>query len=576
MIKRLLSCVGKYKWAAILAPVTIILEVMLETRIPLYISDIVDNGINGGGGISYVLEVGGKMILMAILSMTCGVLSAKFAAVAGTGFAYNVRNTVFNKIQDFSFANIDHFSTPSLITRLTTDVNTVQMAFTSCIRMMVRAPVMLIMATWMAVQINAQLSLIFLVAIPVLGISLAVITKKAMPRFSAMFKKYDALNASIQETLIAIRVVKAFVRGEHEIEKFEVSATDVQNAQKRAEKLIILNGPIMQFAMYGCMIAVSWFGGIHILEGTMTTGLLMSFISYITQILSSLMMVSFMFVMIVMARTSIQRIGEVLNELPDINDDHADASLQVKDGSIAFEDVNFSYARNENNLTLEDVSFQINPGETIGVIGGTGSAKSTLVQLIPRLYDVYSGSVKVGGRDVRDYKIENLRDAVAMVLQVNNLFAGTIRENICWGKEDATDEEVEAACRAAQAHDFVMSFPDGYDTELEQGGVNVSGGQKQRLCIARALIKKPKIIIMDDSTSAVDVATDAKIRQALRKNLQGTTTIIIAQRITSISDADKIIVMNDGRIDAIGTHEELMKSNEIYREVYESQQKGVA
>lgn len=308
----------------------------------------------------------------------------------------------------------------------------------------------------------------------------------------------------------------------------------------------------------------------------MTTGLLMSFISYITQILSSLMMVSFMFVMIVMARTSIQRIGEVLNELPDINDDHADASLQVKDGSIAFEDVNFSYARNENNLTLEDVSFQINPGETIGVIGGTGSAKSTLVQLIPRLYDVYSGSVKVGGRDVRDYKIENLRDAVAMVLQVNNLFAGTIRENICWGKEDATDEEVEAACRAAQAHDFIMSFPDGYDTELEQGGVNVSGGQKQRLCIARALIKKPKIIIMDDSTSAVDVATDAKIRQALRKNLQGTTTIIIAQRITSISDADKIIVMNDGRIDAIGTHEELMKSNEIYREVYESQQKGVA
>lgn len=576
VIRKLLSCVGKYKAAAILAPITIILEVILETQIPLYISDIVDTGINGGAGIAYVLEVGGKMILMAVLSMTCGILSAKFAAVAGTGFAYNVRNEIFNKIQDFSFANIDHFSTPSLITRLTTDVNMVQMAFTSCIRMLVRAPVMLVMATWMAVRINAQLSLVFLVAIPLLGVSLALISKNAMPRFSAMFKKYDALNASIQETLIAIRVVKAFVRGEHEIEKFEVSATDVQNAQKRAEKLIILNGPIMQFAMYGCMIAVSWFGGIHILEGTMTTGLLMSFISYITQILSSLMMVSFMFVMIVMARTSIQRIGEVLHEVPDINDDHASAALQVEDGSIEFDHVNFSYARKEDNLTLENISFRINPGETIGIIGGTGSAKSTLVQLIPRLYDVYAGAVKVGGHDVREYKIENLREAVAMVLQVNNLFAGTIRENICWGKADATDEEVEAACRAAQAHDFIMSFPDGYETELEQGGVNVSGGQKQRLCIARALIKKPKIIILDDSTSAVDVATDAKIRQQLRQNLKDTTTIIIAQRVTSIADADKIIVMNDGRIDAIGTHEELMKTNRIYREVYESQQKGVA
>ena len=576
MIKKLLSCVGKYKWAAILAPITIILEVILETRIPLYISDIVDTGINGGAGVAYVVGVGGKMVLMAVLSMICGILAAKFAAIAGTGFAYNVRNTLFHKIQDFSFANIDHFSTPSLITRLTTDVNTVQMAFTSCIRMMVRAPVMLIMATWMAVRINAQLSLIFLVAIPVLGISLAIITKNAMPRFSAMFKKYDALNASIQEMLIAIRVVKAFVRDEYENEKFEISATDVQNAQKRAEKVIILNNPIMQFAMYGCMIAVSWFGGTHILAGTMTTGLLMSFISYITQILSSLMMVSFMFVMIVMAQTSIRRIGEVLNELPDINDDHADPALQVQDGSIVFDHVDFSYAKSGDNLTLEDINFQIRPGETVGIIGGTGSAKTTLVQLIPRLYDVYGGSVRVGGRDVRDYKIENLRESVAMVLQVNNLFAGTIRENICWGKEDATNAEVEAACRAAQAHDFIMSFPDGYETELEQGGVNVSGGQKQRLCIARALIKKPKIIIMDDSTSAVDVATDAKIRQALRENLKDTTTIIIAQRITSVAEADKIIVMNDGRIDAVGTHEELMKTNAIYREVYESQQKGVA
>ncbi|MBE6936743.1 MAG: ABC transporter ATP-binding protein [Ruminococcaceae bacterium] len=575
MLKRLLSCVGKYKWAAILAPVTIIFEVLLETTIPLYISDIIDTGINGGAGVGYVLQVGGKMVLMALLSMLCGVLAAKFAAVAGTGFACNVRNRVFQKIQDFSFANIDRFSTPSLITRLTTDVNTVQMAFTSSIRMMVRAPIMLIMATYMAVRINAKLSVIFLFAIPILGGSLAIITKHAMPRFKAMFEKYDKLNASIQEMLIAIRVVKAFVRGDHEIEKFEVSAADVQNAQKRAEKLVILNSPIMQFCMYGCMIAVSWFGGMHILNGTMTTGLLMSFISYITQILSSLMMVSFMFIMVVMASTSIKRINEVLDELPDITDENADPALQVADGSIEFDHVYFSYAKRADNLTLTDIDFRIEPGETVGILGGTGSAKSTLVQLIPRLYDVFEGSVKVGGHDVRDYKIENLRENVAMVLQVNNLFAGSIKENLRWGKADATDEEIEAAARAAQAHDFIMSFPDGYDTMLEQGGVNVSGGQKQRLCIARALIKKPKIIILDDSTSAVDVATDAKIRQALQEGLADTTTLIIAQRISSIAGADKIIVMEDGCISAMGTHEELLETSEIYRDVYESQQKGV-
>ena len=576
MIKKLLRLVGKYKWPAMLAPLAIILEVILETRIPLYISDIVDKGINGGAGVGYVMEIGAKMVLMAILSMICGVAATRFSSLAGTGFSYNVRNKVFEKIQDFSFANIDHFSTPSLITRLTTDVNTVQMAFTMSIRMMVRAPIMMVMATIMAVRINAQLSLIFLVAIPILAGSLIVITKFTMPRFQAMFKKYDALNASIQEMLIAIRVVKAFVRGSFENEKFETSATDLQYAQKRAEKLTILNGPIMQFCMYGTMIAVSWFGGLHILEGSMTTGLLMSFISYITQILSSLMMVSFMFVMFVMASTSIRRIGEVLDEIPDISDENADPDLQVEDGSISFDHVDFSYAKDGNNLTLSDISFDIRPGETIGILGGTGSAKSTLVQLIPRLYDVYGGSVKVGGHDVRDYKIENLRENVAMVLQVNNLFAGTIKENIRWGKEDATDEEIEDACRAAQAHDFIMGFPEGYETELEQGGVNVSGGQKQRLCIARALIKKPKVIIMDDSTSAVDVATDAKIRQALKVELEGTTTIIIAQRVMSIADADRIIVMNDGKIDGIGTHEELMKTNAIYREVYESQQKGVA
>ena len=498
-----------------------------------------------------------------------------FAAVASSGFAKNIRNKLFDKIQDFSFANVDRFSTASLVTRLTTDVTNTQNAFANIIRGMIRGPLMLICAVIMAVSINAELSLIFLIAVPILGGALAVIAVKAYPRFQRMLDQYDSMNASVQEDLIGIRVVKAFVRGDHESEKFRQAATKLQQAQKKAEKLLIVNMPLMNFVVYACMIAVSWFGGLKIIAGDMLTGQFFSFLSYLMQTLTSLMMISMNFVGLVMARASVHRIIEVLDEPLDITDT-GNSDLQVADGSVDFENVSFSYAKNGDNLTLENIDLHIRSGETIGIIGGTGSAKTTLVQLIPRLYDVYSGSLKVGGRDVREYPLENLRNAVAMVLQKNVLFSGTIKENLRWGDENATDEQIEEACRAAQAHDFVESFPDGYDTDLGQGGVNVSGGQKQRLCIARALLKKPKIIILDDSTSAVDTATDGKIRQALREKLSGTTTFIIAQRVTSVQDADRIIVLNDGKIDAVGTHEELLATNEIYREVYESQQKGVA
>ena len=434
---------------------------------------------------------------------------------------------------------------------------------------MIRGPLMFICAIFMAVSINAQLSMIFLVAVPVLVGVLSLVIVKAYPRFQRMLDQYDGMNASVQENLVGIRVVKAFVRSDHESEKFRQAAVKLQEAQKKAERLLIVNMPLMNFVVYACMIAISWFGGRQIIAGNMLTGQFFSFLSYLMQTLMSLMMISMNFVGLVMARASIHRIV-VLDEPLDITDSGSQ-DIQVADGSVDFENVSFSYAKQGDNLTLENIDLHIRSGETIGVIGGTGSAKTTLVQLIPRLYDVYSGSLKVGGRDVREYPLETLRNAVAMVLQKNVLFSGTIKENLRWGDENATDEQIEEACRAAQAHDFVQSFPDGYDTDLGQGGVNVSGGQKQRLCM-----KKPKIIILDDSTSAVDTATDSKIRQALREKLSGTTTFIIAQRVTSVQDADRIIVLNDGRIDAVGTHEELLASNQIYREVYESQQKGVA
>jgi len=575
VLEKLLPCLGNYKKYAILAPVMVIGEVILEIFLPLLMARIIDVGI-ANNDIGYVVKTGALMVLMASVALLFGALSGRFAAVAGMGFAKNLRKKLFDKVQEFSFANMDKFTTATLVTRLTTDVTNTQNAFMMVIRILVRSPIMLVSATIMAVSINARLAVIFLVAIPVLGAALYIIASNAYPRFRVMLKLYDGMNASLQENLVAIRVVKAFVREGYEKEKFEEAAAAVRRAQLKAEGLIILSMPIMQFVMYACIIAISWFGGRMIIGGTLLTGELMSFISYVTQILISLMMISFMFVMLVMSRASVFRILEVLDEDIDIKDSSLDSGIKVENGSIVFDNVSFSYSKNKDNLTLEACSFEISPGETIGIIGGTGSAKTSLVQLIPRLYDVLGGSVLVGGRDVRDYPLDTLRDAVAVVLQKNVLFSGTIKENLKWGNEDATDEEIIEACKAAQAHEFVSAFPQGYDTYLGQGGINVSGGQKQRLCIARALLKKPKIIILDDSTSAVDTATDSRIRQAFREKLSDTTTIIIAQRIASVCEADKIIVMDEGRINAIGTHEELLAANSIYREVYESQQKGAA
>jgi len=574
VLKKLLKCVGKYKLPAILSPIFISLEVVMEIFIPLLMAKIIDVGINGGGGVGYIVKVGGLMVLMSMLSLTFGVLSGRFASVAGTGFAKNVRKKMFDKIQDFSFANVDKFSTASLVTRLTTDVTFVQHAFMMVIRMMVRSPVMLISATVMAFSINSGLARVFLVAIPVLACALIFISVKAFPRFKQMFTKYDGMNSAVQESLVAIRVVKAYDRGEYENKKFSKAAQDVMDAQRRAERVLIMNMPIMQTVMYACIITVLWLGGNLIAVGNMGTGELISFISYITQILMSLMGLSMCFVSIIMSRASMARICEVLDEEVDIKNCE-NGKKTVENGEIVFKNVYFSYSKDKENSALSDISFRIKSGETIGIIGGTGSGKTSLVQLIPRLYDVTDGSVSVAGVDVREYDIEALRGEVAMVLQNNVLFSGTILENLRWGKENATLAEVKEVCRSAAADGFIESFPDGYETYLGQGGVNLSGGQKQRVCIARALLKKPKIIILDDSTSAVDTATDKKIRDAFKHELSDTTKIIIAQRVSSISDADRIIVLDDGGVNAIGTHEELLSSNEIYREVFESQQKVV-
>ena len=575
-MNKLMRYVGKYKKYALLAPLTIIAEVILEVLIPLVMAQIIDVGIQGAGGIPFTVKMGLLMVGMAVLSLVFGSLSGKFAAQASTGFAMNIRKALFDKVQDFSFKNVDHFSSASLVTRLTTDVTNVQNAFMMLVRMAIRAPIMLLGAAFMALSINRTLSLVFLIALPVLGVSVYFIMSRAYPRFEAMLKKYDSLNARVQENLIAIRVVKAFVREDYEKVKFEEQAQAVRTAQVRAEKLVILSMPLMQVLMNLCIVLVLWFGGGMIAQGSFAIGELSSFISYITQILMSLMMLSMVFMMLVLSRASVTRINEVLNEKIDITDEGAQQGLTVTDGSIDFDHVSFSYSGDDKRLSLKDIDLHIQAGQTVGILGGTGSSKSTLVQLIPRLYDVTQGVVRVGGRDVREYKIETLRDSVAMVLQKNVLFSGTIRDNLRWGDERASDAEIEDACRAAQAHDFIMSFPKGYDTDLGQGGVNVSGGQKQRLCIARALLKKPKVIILDDSTSAVDTATDAKIRQAFSERLHDTTTLIIAQRVTSVMDADLIVVMDEGRIVDIGNHRQLMETSEIYREVFTSQQKGVA
>lgn len=574
MIKHLKPYLAKYRLPSLLAPLTVIVEVLLEIQIPFLMAKIVDQGITTRD-LSYVFQIGAIMVLVALCSLLFGVLSGRFAAKGAMGFGSEIRKAVFDKIQEFSFANIDRFSTPSLVTRLTTDITNTQMAYMMIIRVLVRAPVMLVSATIMAAAINGDLVRVFLIVIPILAIALATMSTLAFPRFNAMLKKYDGLNAQVQENLIAIRVVKAFVRARYEKKKFAEANDSLMRASLAAEKIIILGMPIMMLTMYATIIAILWFGGNMIIGGTLLTGELISFISYVTQILMSLMMIAQVFIMIVLSRSSVARIVEVLEEPISITDETASPSLTAEDGSIEYRNVSFKYQENAAESILTGINFSIASGETVGIIGGTGSAKTTLVQLIPRLYDVTDGQVLVGGHDVRDYTLDHLRSVVAMVLQKNVLFSGTIRDNLKWGDENATDEEVIAAAKAACAHDFIMSFPEGYDTYLGQGGVNVSGGQKQRLCIARALLKKPKIIILDDSTSAVDTATDAAIREGFRQNLKDTTAIIIAQRISSVSDADKIIVLDEGRIDAIDTHENLLENNAIYREVFHSQQKGV-
>lgn len=574
IVKKLMDCLDKeYRRYALLTPVVMIGEVVMEVALPFIMARIIDVGIQNKD-ITYITKMGILMIVMALLSLTFGALAARFSAIAGTGFSNGVRKKLFYKIQEFSFSNVDKFSTPSLVTRLTTDVTNLQNAFMMVIRIMVRAPMMLVCAIFMSIYINARLSLIFFVAVPILGVAFYFISKGAFPRFKSMLKKYDKMNARVQENLVAIRVVKAFVREDYEIKKFNFSADEVRKAQLRAEKIIIFNMPIMQLVMYGCMIAVSWFGGNLIISQNMQTGQLMSFISYVTQILMSLMMISMIFVMLVLTRASVSRIIEIFDEEVDIKNNIKNPKKEVKNGSISFENVTFKYTKESENVALSNINLDIKSGETIGIIGETGSSKSTLVQLISRLYDVNGGKILVGGVDVRDYDTECLRNSVATVLQKNVLFSGTIIDNLRWGNENATEEEVINACKDADAHNFIMGFPNKYKTDLGQGGVNLSGGQKQRLCIARALLKKPKIIILDDSTSAVDTNTDSNIRKALRKNLKGTTTIIIAQRISSISECDRIVMMSDGKIDQIGTHKELLKNNMIYKEIYDSQQKG--
>ena len=572
MIKKLSQYIGEYKNASIVTPLYIIGEAIMEQIIPLLMAMIVDNGI-GKSDMGYVTKVGIIMVVVSIVSLTFGALAGKYAAKASAGFAKNLRKAMFYNIQDFSFSNIDKYSTAGLITRLTTDVTNVQNAYQMVLRMLVRAPIMLIIAMIMSFSINVKLALIFVGAMLFLGIILYFIMTKAHPYFKAVFEKYDDLNASVQENLTGMRVVKAYVREEHEIEKFNKSSKVLYDFFIRAEKVIVLNMPVMQFSMYTCMLLLSWLGAKMIVSSTMTTGELMSLFTYSMSILMSLMMIAMVFVMITMAKSSAERISEVIDEKSSLSNPE-NPVFEVSDGSIEFDNVNFSYGNNVDNFNLENINIKINSGETVGIIGGTGSAKSTFVQLLPRLYDVTEGSVKVGGIDVRKYDIETLRDAVSMVLQKNVLFSGTINENLRWGDKEATEEEIITACKQAQGDEFVQTFPKKYETYIEQGGTNVSGGQKQRLCIARALLKKPKILILDDSTSAVDTKTDALIRKAFKEDIPDTTKIIIAQRISSVQDADKIIVLNDGKIDGIGNHEELLKDNSIYREVYESQVKG--
>ena len=575
MIKRLSKCIREYKLPSILAPIFISIEVILEVFIPKIMGKLIDNGIDMGDT-AYVIRMGFVLVVLCSLSLLSGVASGTAAAKASSGFAKNLRHDMYHNVQNFSFANIDKFSTSGLVTRLTTDVTNLQNSYQMIIRIAVRSPAMLIFSLTMALSINAKISVIFLCVIPILALGLYLITTNAHPVFKRVFKTYDKLNRVVNENLHGIRVVKSFVREDEEEKKFKTVSGKIYADSQKAESLIAFNAPLMQFSSYLCMLLIAWFGARLIVGSNateMTTGDLFSVITYTMQILSTLMMLSMIFVMLTMSKASGERVCEVLNEVTDLHNPENPVS-EVKDGSIDFENVGFSYAKDNGNLCLKNVSLSIKSGETIGIIGATGSSKTSFVQLIPRLYDVTEGCVKVGGTDVREYDLEALRNEVAMVLQKNVLFSGTIKDNLRWGNENATDEEMIEACKLAQAHPFITEMPEGYDTYIEQGGTNVSGGQKQRICIARSLLKKPKILILDDSTSAVDTKTDALIRIAFKEYIPETTKIIIAQRISSIQDADKIIVLDGGEVSAFGSHDELMQSSEIYKEVYNSQVKG--
>jgi len=577
MFKDLIPFIGKYKKYAIITPILMIFEVIFEVAIPFIMALIIDEGIKIGveqGDLSYVISLGALLILFAVIALICGALGGKYGAIAATGFAKEIRKGIFYKIQDFSFSNSDKYPTSSLVTRMTTDVNMIQNAFMMSLRMLVRAPIMLISATIMAFIINSKLASVFIIAIPFLAFLLYFIFIKAHPYFRKMLYKYDRLNNSVQENLIGIRVVKSFVREEYEINKFKDSVSELKETSIKAEKIVILTNPIMQFTMYIGIIAISWFGAKLIISDLMKTGELMSFITYITLVLMSLMMLSMTFIQIIISKAASSRVAEVLKEDSEIKDG-LDKDRVLKDGSIEYRNVCFSYSKDNDNYVLKNINIKIESGEVIGILGSTGSAKTTLVQLIPRLYDVSEGEIIVGKSSIKEYSLNNLRKEVAIVLQKNILFSGTIKENLLWGNKNATKDEIIDVCKIVQAHDFIMSFTDGYETRLGQGGVNLSGGQKQRICIARALLTNPKILILDDATSAIDTNTESKIKSALKDRLKETTVIIIAQRINSVESADKVLILNDGEIDAYDTPLNLLKNNKIYKDLYSSQLKGV-